>query len=200
MGRGDERSRGGDFGNRHHGHHDGDFVRRDARENLGAFGNGGILGEKPVEYFSDFGGSYQGQGNRRGEMMDRGGRRTDHLEREFMEEGGRPDRDGRSGNGMGGGMGMGGMGMGMGLEGGRRVGPFIHAPMGGSMGGGGGYPQMEEIGMREAMMEADQRMEMRRREEMEIEREAARFNNSGYTDGGGVSFGRRSRMRAWGGP
>ena len=135
--------------------------------------------------------------------MDRGGRRTYHLEREFMGGGGggRDDRYGGSGNSMGGGMGGPKVGMGMGgLEGGQRLGPFIHAPMGGSMGGGGGYPQMEEIGMREAMMEADQRMEMRRREEMEIEREAARFNNSGYTDGGGVSFGRRSRMRAWGGP
>merc|ERR1719397_1588078 len=134
MGRGDERNRGGDFGNRHHGHHDGGFVRRDGRENLGAFGNGGILGEKPVEYFSDFGGSYQGQGNRRGEMMNRGGRRTDHLEREFMggRGGGRDDRYGGSGNSMGGGMGgpKGGMGMG-GLEGGQRMGPFIHAPMGG---------------------------------------------------------------------
>jgi len=61
-GRRDERS--GDFSNMRQGR---DFVRRDERENVGAFGNGGILGERPVEFFSDFGGQYQGQGNRRGE-------------------------------------------------------------------------------------------------------------------------------------
>ena len=162
-GRRDERS--GDFSNIRQGR---DFVRRDERENFGAFGNGGILGEKPVEFFSDFGGQYQGQGNRRGEMMNRGGRVTENLEREFMGNGGGgggTGRFGQSANSMGGGMGM---------------------------GGGGGYPQMEEFGMREAMLEADQRMELKRRQEME--REAARFNSSGYGDTG-VTFGGRGGGR-----
>merc|ERR1719495_2491355 len=82
MGGRDERGRGGDFGNMSQGR-EGGFNRRDARENFGAFGNGGILEEKPVEFFSDFGGQYQGQGNRRGEIMNKGGRMAEHLEREF---------------------------------------------------------------------------------------------------------------------
>ena len=66
--------------------------------------------------------------------------------------------------------------------------------MGNGMGGsGGGYPQVQEFGMREAMMEADQRMEWKRMEEMEREREAARFKNS-YGDTG-VTFDGRGRGR-----
>ena len=94
--------------------------------------------------------------------MDRGGRRAEHLEREFMGNSMEGGRYGGGGNGMG-----------------------------GTRGSGGGYS--EEIGMREAMMEADQRMEWKRREEMEIEREAARFNNGGndteVTFGGGRGRG-----------
>ena len=163
---GNMRNRGGEIGVRRQGQSGG--------SNFGGFGNEGILGERPVQYFSDFGGVYQGQGNHRGEITHGGG--VDQLERQFMGD----DFGGRSRRGGGGG--------------------------GGRQGGGGPHGPMEDLSMREAMFEADQRMDWRRREEMEMEREASRFSD-GYSNrnvyrgrGGGERRGSLDHGQYGGGP
>ena len=150
---GNMRNRGGEIGVWRQGQSGG--------SNLGGFGNEGILGERPAQYFSDYGGAYQGQGKHRGEVTHGGV--ADQLERQFMGD----DFGGRSRRGGGGG--------------------------GGRQGGGGPHRQVDDFSMREAMFEADQRMDWRRREEMEMEREASRFSD-GYSNGNGYR-GRGGRER-----